>query len=302
LYSPLDRKQLDEIHLATLKVLERTGVIVYDDDVLKLLESAGCTVDPNTKLVKFPKKVIDATLQKTPDKVVLGGRDKAHDLLVERGTVLTRPGSGYTKILDIETDEIITGFGRTGRLFGYQHSGAEPDLLVLAKGMASGFPISAVLGTEEIMRSPKIMPTPTEFLPRVTSTFMGYPIGCAAALASINVITKERLPERAAELGAHLKKRSEEMQDEHKIIGEVRSKGLMAGIELVKDKESKKPASKETIQAVQEAHKRGVIVNPGGTFENLIGMGPPLVITREQLDCGLGIMNESIGAVEKALG
>jgi len=196
-------------------------------------------------------------------------------------------------------DEIITGFGRTGKFFGYQHSGAEPDLLVLAKGMASGFPISAVLATEEIMRSPKIMPTPTEFLPRVTSTFMGYPIGCAAALASINVITRERLAERAAELGAHLKKRLQEMQDEHEIIGETRSKGLMAGIELVKDTRSKKPASKETIQVVQEASKRGVIVNPGGTFENVLRISPPLVITKEQLDRGLDIMSDSIRAVEK---
>jgi 4-aminobutyrate aminotransferase/(S)-3-amino-2-methylpropionate transaminase len=197
-------------------------------------------------------------------------------------------------------DEIITGFGRTGKLFAYQHSGAEPDLLVLAKGIASGFPISAVLATEEIMRSPKIMPTPTEFLPRVTSTFMGYPIGCAAALASINVITRDRLPERAAELGAHLKKRFKEMEDDHELIGEARSKGLMAGIELVKDRKSKKPASKETIQAVQEAYKRGVIVNPGGTFENVIRISPPLVITKEQLDCGLDILDETIGAIEKS--
>jgi 4-aminobutyrate aminotransferase len=196
-------------------------------------------------------------------------------------------------------DEIITGFGRTGKLFGYQHSNAEPDLLVLAKGMASGFPISAVLATEEIMRSPKIMPTPTEFLPRVTSTFMGYPVGCAAALASIDVITRERLVERAAELGVQLKKRLQEMEEEHEIIGETRSKGLMAGIELVKDKKSKKPASKETVEAVQEAYKRGVLVNPGGTFENVIRIAPPLVITKEQLDCGLDILDETIGTVER---
>ena len=104
-YSVLDRQQLDEIDLATLTVLERTGLIVHDDDALKLLELAGCAVDRNKKLVKIPKKVIDATLEKTPHKLVLGGRDPAHDLLVERGRVLTRPGSGYTKILDIETEE-----------------------------------------------------------------------------------------------------------------------------------------------------------------------------------------------------
>jgi len=198
-------------------------------------------------------------------------------------------------------DEIITGFGRTGRLFGYQHSNSEPDLLVLGKGMASGFPVSAVLSTEEIMRSPKIMPTPTEFLPRVTSTFMGYPVGCAAALASISVITREGLVERASELGLYLKKRLQEIEEEHEIIGETRSKGLMAGIELVKDKKSKKPASKETVEAVQEAYKRGVLVNPGGTFENVIRMAPPLVITKEQLDCGLDILDETIRTVERTI-
>jgi 4-aminobutyrate aminotransferase-like enzyme len=196
-------------------------------------------------------------------------------------------------------DEIITGFGRTGKLFGFQHSGAEPDLLVLGKGMASGFPISAVLATEEIMKSPKIMPTPAEFLPRVTSTFMGHPLGCAAALASMNVILKERLVERAAELGSRLMKRLKEMQHEHSIIGDIRSRGLIAGIELVKDQRTKKPASRETIQVVQEAYRRGVIVNPGGTFENVIRMGPPLVITEEQLECGLQAISESIEVVEK---
>jgi trimethylamine--corrinoid protein Co-methyltransferase len=104
-YSVLDRKQIDEIHLATLNVLERTGVIVYDDEALKLLESAGCVVDEGNKLVKIPKKVIDATLERTPSRLVLGGRDQSHDLMVERGRVFTRPGSGYTKILDIETEE-----------------------------------------------------------------------------------------------------------------------------------------------------------------------------------------------------
>jgi 4-aminobutyrate aminotransferase-like enzyme len=197
-------------------------------------------------------------------------------------------------------DEIITGFGRTGKLFGYQHSGAQPDLLVLGKGMASGFPVSAVLASEEIMRSPRIMPSPTEFLPRVTSTFMGSPLGCAAALASINFITREKLPEKAAKLGAHLNKRLLELKEERKIIGDVRCKGLMAGIELVEDQKTKKPASKRTIAAVQEAVKRGVIVNPGGTFENVLRLSPPLVITEEQLDRGIDILAESIKTVERS--
>jgi len=105
LYSVLDGKQLDAIHHATLSVLERTGLVVYDDDALRLLEAGGCEVDLSRKIAKFPKKVIDATVERIPSKLVLGGRDKERDLLVERGRVHTRPGSGYTKVLDIETKE-----------------------------------------------------------------------------------------------------------------------------------------------------------------------------------------------------
>jgi len=109
LYSVLDAKQLDEIHLATLNVLERTGVMVYDDDVLLLLKSAGCEVDQKRKVAKFPKNVIDDTIKKVPHSLVLGGRDKEHDLLIERGRIFTRPGSAYTKVLDMDTGQCRNG-------------------------------------------------------------------------------------------------------------------------------------------------------------------------------------------------
>jgi len=109
LYSVLDAKQLDEIHLATLNVLERTGVIVYDDDVLLLLKSAGCEVDQKRKVAKFPKNVIDDTIKKAPHSLVLGGRDREHDLLIERGRIFTRPGSAYTKVLDMDTGQCRNG-------------------------------------------------------------------------------------------------------------------------------------------------------------------------------------------------
>jgi trimethylamine--corrinoid protein Co-methyltransferase len=109
LYSVLDAKQLDEIHLATLNVLERTGVMVYDDDVLLLLKSAGCEVDQKRKVAKFPKNVIDDTIKKAPHSLVLGGRDKEHDLLIERGRIFTRPGSAYTKVLDMDTGQCRNG-------------------------------------------------------------------------------------------------------------------------------------------------------------------------------------------------
>ena len=109
MYSVLDAKQLDEIHLATLNVLERTGVMVYDDDVLLLLKSAGCEVDQKRKVAKFPKNVIDDTIKKAPHSLVLGGRDKEQDLLIERGRIFTRPGSAYTKVLDMDTGQCRNG-------------------------------------------------------------------------------------------------------------------------------------------------------------------------------------------------
>jgi len=105
LYTLLDKKQLDEIHLATLNVLERVGVVIYDDESFRLMGEAGCEVDQATRIVKIPKKVIDATVDKTPHSLVLGAREKERDLLIERGRVSSRPGSGYTKVLDIETGQ-----------------------------------------------------------------------------------------------------------------------------------------------------------------------------------------------------
>jgi trimethylamine--corrinoid protein Co-methyltransferase len=109
LYSVLDSKQLDEIHFATLDVLEQAGVLLYKDHALEMLESAGCEVDRNTKTAKFPRKIIDDTIKKTPRTVVLAGRDKKHDLLIERGKTFTRPGSAYTKVLDMDTGQCRNG-------------------------------------------------------------------------------------------------------------------------------------------------------------------------------------------------
>ena len=105
LYSVLDRGQVEEIHSATLAVLEQVGVIVHDDEALELLHAGGCEVNKTSRIGKFPKKVIDSTLQKTPHTLVLGGRDCEHDLRVEHGRVFTRPASGYTRVLDIETEQ-----------------------------------------------------------------------------------------------------------------------------------------------------------------------------------------------------
>ncbi|MEM2947069.1 MAG: aspartate aminotransferase family protein, partial [Candidatus Bathyarchaeia archaeon] len=125
-------------------------------------------------------------------------------------------------------DEVQTGFGRTGKLFGIQHYGVEPDIMTLAKGIADGFPLGACIARKDIGDSFE----PGDHL----STFGGNPVSAAAALANINVILNERLSEQAEEKGAYIMKRLNEMKDELPLIGDVRGKGLMIGIELVKDK------------------------------------------------------------------
>jgi trimethylamine--corrinoid protein Co-methyltransferase len=109
LYSVLDTSQLDKIHQATLAVLKRSGVVVYDEAALRLLQSAGCEVDHKKQTAKLPENVIEETINKTPHSLVLGGRDREHDLQIERGSTFTRPGSAYTKVLDIETGRSRNG-------------------------------------------------------------------------------------------------------------------------------------------------------------------------------------------------
>ncbi len=188
-------------------------------------------------------------------------------------------------------DEIITGFGRTGKMFCFQHFDVVPDILVCAKGVASGFPISLVVSTDEIMSSWGAF--------KHTSTFSANPLGCAAALASLDVIEKERLVERSAMMGRDFLKRLEEIKDRHKIVGDARGLGMMCGLELVRDAR-KTPAVEETRAIVEYTLKHGVILQPpGGRFGNVLKLSPPLVITEEQLDFGLRILDEAIAFAEK---
>jgi len=188
-------------------------------------------------------------------------------------------------------DEIITGFGRTGKMFCFEHFNVVPDILVCAKGVAGGFPISLMVSTDEIMNSWGIF--------QHTSTFSANPLGCAAALASLETIEKERLIERSARMGQEFLKRLNELKDDHRIVGDVRGMGMMCGAELVSD-EKKTPAVRETKQVVEYALKHGIILQPpGGRFANVLKMSPPLVITEEQLDFGLRTIDEALTYAEK---
>jgi 4-aminobutyrate aminotransferase-like enzyme len=188
-------------------------------------------------------------------------------------------------------DEIITGFGRTGKMFCFQHFGVVPDILACAKGVASGFPISLVVSTDEIMNSWGTF--------KHTSTFSANPLGCAAGLASLDVIEKEKLVERSARMGRDFLKRLEEMKEDHKIVGDARGMGMMCGLELIRDAK-KTPAVDETKEIVEYALKHGVILQPpGGRFANVLKLSPPLVITDEQLDFGLRTIDDALRSVEK---
>lgn len=183
-------------------------------------------------------------------------------------------------------DEVQTGFGRTGKLFGIQHYGVEPDIMTLAKGIADGFPLGACIARKDIGDSFE----PGDHL----STFGGNPVSAAAALANINVILNERLSEQAEEKGAYIMKRLNEMKDELPLIGDVRGKGLMIGIELVKDNVKKIPAVDETRKIRDLCREKGLLIGSGGVKGCVLRIQPPLVITKEQIDGALNILETAI--------
>ena len=175
-------------------------------------------------------------------------------------------------------DEVQSGFARTGKMFAIEHYGVDPDILVTAKGIADGFPLSAFTTRPEIAAAFK----PGDHL----STFGGNPVSCAAALANIEFMEKESLPARATEIGNYAMSKLRELQKQNSLIGEVRGLGLMIGVELVRD-EKLTPASTEA-EALRDALLRqGVLVGVVGVYGNVIRFQPPLIIKRQQIDRAL---------------
>jgi len=189
-------------------------------------------------------------------------------------------------------DEVQSGSARTGKFFAIEHWGVEPDIITLAKSFAGGMPLSAVIGREEMMNKPHVG--------GLGGTYGGNPICCRAALAVLEVITQDGLLQRSAELGEILSKRFAALQEKVELIGEVRGKGPMLGLELVKDRETKEPATDQAKKVVQLCYEKGLVVLACGNFSNVIRTLMPLVITDEQLDKGLSILEESL--VEAARG
>jgi len=185
-------------------------------------------------------------------------------------------------------DEVKIGFGRTGMMFGVDHTGVIPDAVALGKSIASGIPVGALVAREELF--------PEGF---AYSTLVGNAIGSAAGLATLRIIERDRLSERAGRLGRSLKRRLEELKEDHPLIGDVRGEGLLLGIEFVKDGKKKTPARKETAKIVYRAWQLGLLTVFVGDDANVMELTPPLVITEEELDAGLEILDRAISDVEK---
>lgn len=188
-------------------------------------------------------------------------------------------------------DEIITGFGRTGAWFASQHDDVAPDILVCGKGMASGYPIAAAITTPQVARAWKANMR--------SSTFLGNPVGCAAALACISEIEDKGLVERSKAEGAYFLARLAALQERHPLVGDVRGKGMMVGLELVADRQTKEPAPGATVRLVQALLRRGIMAtNSGGAYGNVVKLSPPLVITREQIDYAVEAFDAALSEVE----
>jgi len=184
-------------------------------------------------------------------------------------------------------DEVQAGMGRTGRMFAIEHAGVQPDIVAIAKGIGSGMPLGIAAARAELMNWPP---------GAHASTFGGNPVACAAALATIRLL-RDGLVAHAADVGDHLKSGLTALMEEHPLIGDVRGRGLMIGIELVRDRATKERAAEERNAVVTAAFQRGLLVLGAG--RNAIRFSPPLVLTRQQADVAVRIIDEALTEVEQ---
>lgn len=205
------------------------------------------------------------------------------------GGIITPPPEYFAivrEILDkynvlLIADEVQTGFGRTGRMFAMEHWIVVPDIMTMAKALANGAPLGAFITNDKIAAS---------YTRPGASTTGGNPVSAAAALATIDVINKHQLVQKAKDLGDYFKDRLTILQKKHKIIGDVRGKGLMLGVELVK--ENKVPAVEETDYILEELKDRGILAGKTGISRNVLTFQPPLVITHSDIDYVVKVLDE----------
>jgi 4-aminobutyrate aminotransferase / (S)-3-amino-2-methylpropionate transaminase / 5-aminovalerate transaminase len=213
------------------------------------------------------------------------------------GGIIIPPASYFQRVKEILDrhgilficDEVQSGYGRCGSLFAIEQFGVEPDIMVAAKGIADGFPLSATIATPEIADCLK----PGEHL----STFGGNPVSCAAGVANLQVMQEEDLPGQSKRKGARTLEQLQALQEEFPIIGEARGLGLMLGVELVRDRQTKEPANTEAAAIRKYCREHGVLVGVGGQAGNVIRFQPPLVISEDALDHAVATLREALVAV-----
>jgi 4-aminobutyrate aminotransferase/(S)-3-amino-2-methylpropionate transaminase len=186
-------------------------------------------------------------------------------------------------------DEVQSGAGRTGKMFAIEHWGVAPDIITLAKSFAGGMPLSAVIGRAELMNAPHVG--------GLGGTYSGNPVSCRAALAVMEILFEDGLMARSVALGETLQARFAALQEEHEIIGDVRGKGPMLAMELVRDRHTKAPAADAAKALVKRCYEKGLVVLSCGNHGNVIRTLMPLVITDTQLDRGMAILEESLREV-----
>ena len=213
------------------------------------------------------------------------------------GGIIVPPASYFRRVKEVLdrygilfiADEVQSGFGRTGKLFAVEHFGVEPDILVMAKGIADGFPLSATIARAEIADSFQ----PGEHL----STFGGNPVSCAAALANVDVMFDEDLPGQAAAKGAQVLAQLREMAGDDELIGEVRGLGLMIGAELVTNRKTREPAPAQASAVRAYCREQGVLIGVGGQAGNVLRIQPPLTISEGELERALEAIGQGLEKV-----
>jgi 4-aminobutyrate aminotransferase/(S)-3-amino-2-methylpropionate transaminase len=220
----------------------------------------------------------------------------AEPILGEGGFVV--PPRDYFKIIQdicrrhgilLIADEVQTGFARTGKWFASEHFGIEPDLITMAKSMGGGMPIAAVTGRAEIMDAPGVG--------GLGGTYCGHPASCAATLAAIETIEKDGLLARSTAIGKRFEARAAAWQQKWSLVGDVRGIGGMCAIELVRNTETREPADAETKEIARFCYEHGLILITAGTFNNVIRILVPLVVTDEQFDEGLSVIEAALASV-----
>jgi 4-aminobutyrate aminotransferase/(S)-3-amino-2-methylpropionate transaminase len=190
-------------------------------------------------------------------------------------------------------DEVQSGIARTGKYFAIEHYGVEPDLITSAKSLGGGLPLAAVTGRAEIMDAAGVG--------GLGGTFGGNPLSCASALAALDIIEKDGLLARSTHLGRKFEERARAWQKQFAIVGDVRGLGAMCAIELVKDKATREPHAEATKKIAQHCYEHGLITITAGTYGNVMRILVPLVVTDEQFDEGLDVLEAALTHVSAAV-